>query len=449
MKQIILIASILPFFFSCSNNSQQENIDKRSWTKNAVMYEVNVRQFTPEGTFKAFSDHLPRIKDLGVDIIWFMPIHEIGQVNRKGSLGSYYSIKDYQSINPEFGTLEEFNQLVEQIHELDMKVIIDWVANHTSFDNVWVEQGNLDWYNLDSLGQLQPPNGTDWWDVADLNYESREMQNEMVNAMKFWLTESNIDGFRCDVADWVPISFWDSCRIELDKVKEVFMLAEAENPELHNNAFDMTYAWEAHFIMNEIANGKKSAKDLIENINKNKSRFPQDAFRLHFTSNHDENSWKGYAEERLGSSLKAMNTLVSVIEGMPLIYGGQESNLQKRLRFFEKDTIEWNTYEFSQHYKTLFNLKENNKALWNGNFGGEPIIIPQESEDALVIHRTKDNHEVVLVFNLSQDSIGVDLNEISSNNLFYSIFSDSHEALKIPQEIQLKAWEYHIYSNVN
>ena len=193
------------------------------------MYEVNVRQFTPEGTFNAFSKHLTRIKELGVDIIWFMPIHEIGQVNRKGLLGSYYSIKDYRSINPEFGTLEDFNQLVKQIHELGMRVIIDWVANHTSFDNVWVQEGNLDWYNLDSLDNLQPPNGTDWWDVADLNYESREMQNEMVNAMKFWLTESDIDGFRCDVADWVPISFWDSCRIELDKVKDVFMLAEAEN----------------------------------------------------------------------------------------------------------------------------------------------------------------------------------------------------------------------------
>ena len=174
------------------------------------MYEVNVRQFTPEGTFNAFSKHLTRIKELGVDIIWFMPIHEIGQVNRKGSLGSYYSIKDYRSINPEFGTLEDFNQLVKQIHELDMKVIIDWVANHTSFDNVWFQEGNLDWYNLDSLGNLQPPNGTDWWDVADLNYENREMQNEMVNAMKFWLTESDIDGFRCDVADWVPVSFWNS-----------------------------------------------------------------------------------------------------------------------------------------------------------------------------------------------------------------------------------------------
>ena len=448
MKQIILLLIILPFFFSCSNKIQQENSDKLSWTKNAVMYEVNVRQFTPEGTFNAFSKHLPRIKDLGVDIIWFMPIHEIGQVNRKGSLGSYYSIKDYRSINPEFGTLEDFNQLVKQIHELDMKVIIDWVANHTSFDNVWVQEGNLDWYNLDSLNNLQPPNGTDWWDVADLNYESREMQNEMVNSMKFWLTESDIDGFRCDVADWVPISFWDSCRIELDKVKDVFMLAEAENPKLHNKAFDMTYAWEAHFIMNEIANGKKSAKDLIENINKNKNRFPSGAYRLHFTSNHDENSWKGYAEERLGPSLKAMNALVSVMEGMPLIYGGQESNLQKRLRFFEKDTIEWNNYELSQHYQALFDLKDKNKALWNGNFGGEPIIISQENKDALVIYRTKDGHEIVLVFNLSKENIDVKLKDIKSNNLFYSLFSGQNKVQKLPDQIQLKAWEYHIYSNI-
>ena len=429
MKQIILLLIILPFFFSCSNHIQEENADKLSWTKDAIMYEVNVRQYTPEGTFESFSKHLPRIKDLGVDIIWFMPIHPIGEKNRKGSLGSYYSVKDYKSINPEFGTLEEFNALVKKIHDMDMKVIIDWVANHTAFDNVWVEEGNYDWYTLDSLGQLQPPIGTDWWDVADLNYDNIDMQNAMIESMKFWLTESDIDGFRCDVADWVPVSFWDSCRIELDKVKDVFMLAEAENPKLHNNAFDMTYAWEAHFIMNEIANGKKSAKDLIENINKNKNRFPNDAYRLHFTSNHDENSWKGYAEERLGPSLKTMNALVSVIEGMPLIYGGQESNLQKRLRFFEKDTIEWKNYELTQHYQALFDIKKKNKALWNGNYGGEPIIISQESEDALVIYRTKDEHELVLVFNLSQESIDVKLNEISSNELFihYFLIKMSHK----------------------
>ena len=448
MKQTIFLLCVLSFFFSCDNYNHKEDIDKLSWTKNAVMYEVNIRQFTPEGTFNAFSEHLPRIKDLGVDIIWLMPIHEIGQINRKGSLGSYYSIKDYKSINPEFGTMEDFNQLVHQIHDLDMKIIIDWVANHTSFDNIWFQEGNLDWYNLDSLGNLQPPNGTDWWDVADLNYNNRDMQNAMVNAMKFWLTESNIDGFRCDVADWVPIAFWDSCRIELDKVKDVFMLAEAENPELHKNAFHMTYAWESHFIMNEIANGTKSAKDLIENLNKNKTRFQSNDYRLHFTSNHDENSWKGYAEERLGPALEAMNSLVSVIEGMPLIYGGQESNIQKRLRFFEKDTIQWNNYELTEHYRTLFDLKDKNKALWNGDYGGEPIIISQENDDAFVVHRKKEGHEVVLVFNLSKRNININLKGLKSNNNFYDVFSNDTEALKIPEAMDLDAWEYKIYSNV-
>ena len=448
MKQTIFLLCVLSFFFSCDNYNHKEDIDKLSWTKNAVMYEVNIRQFTPEGTFNAFSEHLPRIKDLGVDIIWLMPIHEIGQINRKGSLGSYYSIKDYKSINPEFGTMEDFNQLVHQIHDLDMKIIIDWVANHTSFDNIWVQEGNLDWYNLDSLGNLQPPNGTDWWDVADLNYNNRDMQNAMVNAMKFWLTESNIDGFRCDVADWVPIAFWDSCRKELDKVKDVFMLAEAENPELHKNAFHMTYAWESHFIMNEIANGTKSAKDLIENLNKNKTRFQSNDYRLHFTSNHDENSWKGYAEERLGPALEAMNSLVSVIEGMPLIYGGQESNIQQRLRFFEKDTIQWNNYELTEHFRTLFDLKDKNKALWNGDYGGEPIIISQENDDAFVVHRKKEGHEVVLVFNLSKRNININLKGLKSNNNFYDVFSNDTEALKIPEAMDLDAWEYKIYSNV-
>ena len=226
------------------------------WSKDAVMYEVNIRQFTPEGTFAAFAKHLPRIKDLGVDIIWFMPIHPIGKKNRKGNLGSYYSVKDYKAVNPEFGSLEEFNALVKQIHDMDMKVIIDWVANHSAFDNIWAEEGNYDWYTLDSLGRLQPPIGTDWWDVADLNYDNNDMQDAMIESMKFWLKTSNIDGFRCDVADWVPISFWERCRVELEEVKNVFMLAEAENPELHNSAFDMTYGWHLHFVMNEIAQQK-------------------------------------------------------------------------------------------------------------------------------------------------------------------------------------------------
>ena len=209
MKNLIFILTFL--FISC-NNEKPYIKSVPEWSKNSIMYEVNIRQYTKEGTFKAFEKHLERIKELGVDIIWFMPIHEIGELNRKGSLGSYYSVKDYKSINPEFGTIEDFNSLVKKIHDLDMKVIIDWVANHTSFDHIWVEEKKFDWYNLDSNGNLQPPNGTDWWDVADLNYDNSAMKDEMIECMKFWVENSNIDGYRCDVADWVPIDFWNQCR---------------------------------------------------------------------------------------------------------------------------------------------------------------------------------------------------------------------------------------------
>lgn len=217
MKNSLVLFMLLTIF-SCTSKKEYKKTTPE-WSKNSIMYEVNIRQYTPEGTFNSFSKHLARIKDLGVDIIWFMPIHPIGEKNRKGSLGSYYSVKDYKSVNPEFGTIEDFNRLVEKIHQMGMKVIIDWVANHSSFDNTWVENGNLDWYSLDSLGQLQPPIGTDWWDVADLNFDNYDMRKEMIECMKYWLVESNIDGFRCDVADWVPLDFWEDCRKELDEVK--------------------------------------------------------------------------------------------------------------------------------------------------------------------------------------------------------------------------------------
>ena len=281
---------IILFITSCKTNVEYTK-DTPEWSKNSVMYEVNIRQFSPEGTFNAFSEHLPRIKEMGVDIIWLMPIHSIGEENRKGTLGSYYSVKDYKSINSEFGTKDDFRNLVNKIHELDMKIIIDWVANHSSFDNIWVKNGNLDWYNLDSLGKLQPPSGTDWWDVADLNFDNIEMKQEMIESMKYWVQEFQIDGFRCDVADWVPISFWDTCRMELDRIKDVFMLAEAETPELHDKAFDMTYAWEFHFIMNDVANSKKDVTDIIRYIDSTKQKFDFEDYRLQFISNHDENSW--------------------------------------------------------------------------------------------------------------------------------------------------------------
>jgi glycosidase len=227
MKALKLIAVVLSIHFGASSQNQPFTTPLKTveWSKNASIYEVNVRQFSKEGTFKALEKELPRLKEMGVDILWLMPINPIGVKNRKGSLGSYYAVKDYMAVNPEFGTKADFDQLVKAAHALNLKIIIDWVANHTSPDNIWVEQGHKDWYTLDSTGNLQPTIGTDWWDVADLNYDNEDMRKAMIESMKFWVKTSDIDGFRCDVADWVPVDFWNDARKELDAIKPVFMLA--------------------------------------------------------------------------------------------------------------------------------------------------------------------------------------------------------------------------------
>ncbi|NCA21429.1 MAG: hypothetical protein EBS86_09880 [Crocinitomicaceae bacterium] len=276
MSKLLTLIAVL--FTSVASVNAQYTAPE--WSKNATIYEVNVRQFTPEGTFQAFEKHIPRLKKMGVDILWFMPINPIGVKNRKGSLGSYYAVKDYKAVNPEFGNLDDFRHLVQTAHANGMKVIIDWVANHTSPDNVWVDQGHKDWYTLDSTGNLQPTIGTDWWDVADLNYDNKEMRKEMISSMNYWLTAADIDGFRCDVASWVPTDFWVDARKQLDATKKVFMLAEAEEIEMHK-AFDMTYGWNLHHIMNEIAQGKKDVQEVYKYVKENKH--PITAYRMNFT----------------------------------------------------------------------------------------------------------------------------------------------------------------------
>ena len=260
MKNLFLV-SLSIVLFSCSNQSNNEVSQETDvWHKNATIYEVNVRQFTPEGNFNVFLPHIDRIHNMGVDILWFMPIHPIGDVNRKGALGSYYSVRDYKGVNPEHGTASDFKAVIDKAHSLGMKVLIDWVANHSAFDNPWAE--NKDWYTLDSLGNLQPPLGTDWWDVADLNYDNNYMRLAMIDAMQYWVEEFDIDGFRCDVASWVPNDFWKQAIDSLNLIKPMFMLAEAEDPSLHQAGFQMTYTWEYMHITNEIAQGKMTFKDL-------------------------------------------------------------------------------------------------------------------------------------------------------------------------------------------
>ena len=301
-KSIVSILFLIASFYYEAQSYKQVP----EWSKDAVMYELNVRQFSSEGTFEAIYDELPRLKKMGIDIIWLMPIHPIGELNRKGSKGSYYAVKDYKKINPFFGNESSFKKLVQLTHDQGMKLIIDWVANHTSPDNIWIEQGHLNWYTLDSIGGVQPPPGTDWWDVSDLNYDNMDMRSAMIDAMEYWVREFDIDGYRCDVAGWVPVDFWNDARKALDKIKPVFMLAEDEGEKLHDLAFDMTYGWEFHHIMNEVAKKHMNADSIIAYFDRERKRFASNAYRLHFTSNHDENSWNGTEYERMVKELSAL-----------------------------------------------------------------------------------------------------------------------------------------------
>lgn len=441
-----IIPSILFLFVIFSTLGQTPTASQFApeWSKNATIYEVNIRQFTNEGTFRAFEEHLPRLKEMGVDIIWLMPIHPIGEKNRKGTLGSYYAVKDYTDVNPEFGKFEDFKNLVAKVHELDMKIIIDWVANHTSPDNVWVEQGHKDWYTLDSTGNLQPTLGTDWWDVADLNYDNLEMRKEMIESMRFWLKNADIDGFRCDVAGWVPMDFWIEAKAQLDDIKPIFFLAESEGVDQHQ-AFHMTYAWEFHHIMNKIAQKSENVQSIVSYFEREKS-YPTNAYRMNFTSNHDENSWNGTEMERLGKARLAMAVLSSTIMGMPLIYNGQETSLDRRLQFFEKDSIVWDKMDLVDFYTTLNDLHHRNQALWNGEYGGFPnIISPKIEQNVLAFVREKNGDKVLVIINLSSEERTFKIKNKSIKGNYSELFTKESLNLKTKLSGSIAPWSYKVY----
>lgn len=412
------------------------------WAKNSTIYEVNIRQFSKEGTFKSFQQHLPRLKELGVDILWLMPINPIGKLNRKGTLGSYYSVKDYVDINPEFGTKEDFKTLVDEIHNHGMHVIIDWVANHTAWDNKWVKT-NPEFYTKDSSGNFVPP-VPDWSDVIDLNYDNKELWKEMISALKYWVSEFDIDGYRCDVAGMVPIEFWNEVRTELDKIKPVFMLAEWDTPEMHKFAFDMTYDWDLHKIFNGVYAKERNSSDIIKHILNDQKKYPDYAYRMQFTSNHDENSWNGTEYERLGKAAEVFAVLTYVIPGMPLIYNGQEIGFNKRLEFFEKDSIIWKENKFEKLYKNLNELKEKNKALWAGIESGSIDFI-NNNNDILIIRRSKENKEVIGFFNLTEKEIEANIRLEKASGVYISFNNDQQIELNGNFQLKLKPWSYIIF----
>lgn len=432
---------ILISLFTIRTNAQTFN--PPDWSYNKTIYEVNLRQYTENGTFKEFELHLPRLKEMGVGILWFMPIHPIGEKNRKGTLGSYYSVKDYKAVNPEFGNLQDFKSLVDKIHKMGMHIILDWVANHTSWDNVWVEE-HPDFYTKDSSGNMIP-SAPDWTDIADLNYDNKELWKAMIGALKFWVEECNIDGYRCDVAGMVPIEFWIEARKELDKIKPVFMLAEWDTPEIHN-AFDMSYGWTLHGIINEVAKGIKPVKDLIVHFNQNNQKYPENAFKMQFTSNHDENSWNGTVLERLGDGAEAFAVFTCLIPDMPLIYSGQEAGMNKRLEFFNKDLIEWKEHRFESLYTKLFNLKKENEALFNGNRGGKLIFLNSNDESSIIgFTREKNEDKVLAIFNLSDDKKGFVITGSELAGGYRNLFTGKVVNFLNEERFNLSPWEYKVF----
>jgi glycosidase len=440
---------ILAVLSSCSQKNLK-SFEKKStppeWSYNSTIYEANIRQYTPEGTFAAFEKHLPKIKEMGIEIIWLMPIHPIGEKNRKGTLGSYYSVKDYKGINPNFGTKEDFKRLVDKIHELDMFIIIDWVANHTAWDHHWTVT-NKNFYTLDSLGNFVPP-VPDWSDVIDLNYENIDLHLAMIDALKYWVKEFDIDGYRCDVAAMVPNDFWNKARKELDKIKPVFMLAEAHEPELHKNGFDMTYNWQLKDLMNDYAKEKVSIEDIKKHFNVDEKEYPANAFRMTFTTNHDENSWNGTVFERLGRLAEPFTVLISTASGMPLVYSGQEAGMDKALEFFEKDEIEWKDHKKREIFTKIFKVKKSNKALWNGEKGGEMNFINvSDNKNVLSFYREKENDKIVVVLNLSDKNAEISFSDKKIFGGYNNLFTEKKVVLDGENKFILAGYNYLVFEN--
>lgn len=449
MLKLILIALLaLLVIFACKASSTEStetplDMTPPEWSRNAVIYEVNVRQFTSEGTFAAFATHLPRLRELGVDILWFMPIHPIGELNRKGTLGSYYSVRDYRAVNPEFGTIDEWHSLVEQCHAQGFKVIIDWVANHSAWDNALATE-HPDWYTHDEHGNFVPP-VPDWSDVIDFNFDNRDFRAWMIESMKFWISETNIDGFRCDVAGMVPLDFWEDATRELQTLKPVFMLAEHEAPEYHN-AFHATYGWELFHKCVDVAAGQRQVSDLFAYFVANRANYSAEAFRMYFTSNHDENTWNGTEFERFHDAAKPFAVLAFTAPGFPLIYNGQEAGFSRRLLFFDKDSINWVENDFAIFYQKLTALKHRHPALRNGAEGAEliPLAITG-STSALCFTRTSGTARIVVLINTSQTGINFTLNDTSIAGSYHEVLSGDAATLTGADAVTLPSGVARIY----
>ena len=418
------------------------------WSYSAVLYELNIRQFTSEGTFNAAIERLPFLRSIGIDAIWLMPIYPIGLEGRKGSLGSYYSISDYKGVNPEFGTAEDFRAFVSAAHAMGIKILLDWVANHTARDARWISERPADWYERDEQGVAKVP--WDWTDTAKLNYANHDVWLGEIDAMRYWVEEFGVDGFRCDMAMLVPIEFWQEASEELHKIKsDIFMLAEAEEDNLFDRAFNMSYQWNVHHIMVDIAKGARRVWDLRNAIHSERQRYPREAMRMNFTSNHDENSWSGSEQSRFGASLEVMTALTFLMPStMPLIYTGQEVGYDHSFEFFERDAIpaeEYRENRTTELYRRLIALKHKERALDAGERGGDMIEIDNNAKDCMIILvREVGDSRVVAILNLSPYTIHADFNTGIYAGTYRDALSGERVELSEHVERDIAPWHYQI-----
>ena len=475
MKKITLCLVTIALMASCKNKQQKETIPEENQEEritpvsddemeSAVIYEANIRQYSPEGTFEAFTKDIPQLKDLGVKVIWVMPVYPISVKNRKATgggfvsdikdekerekyLGSYYAISNYTEVNPEFGTKKDFQNLVDTAHENGMYVILDWVANHTGWDHPWIES-NPEFYTQNAAGKiidpLNPETGESWgWtDTADLNYDNKELWKAMTVELKYWVEEHNIDGFRADVAGEVPTKFWEQAVEKIEEIRPLFMLAESEKKDLFHKAFDMGYNWEGHHIINEMAQGKKTVADWDAYMIKIDTLYQEDDILMNFVTNHDENSWSGTVKERLGDASETMLALTYALPGMPLIYSGQEYDLDHRLLFFEKDSIPKTKGKVWPVLEKLGKLKNNNKALSGGkNAAGYIRLKTSADAKVLAFEREKQGEKLVYIANMSKEPVSF---TIDLQGTFEDYMNSEPVDLQVDQEMKFKAWEYKI-----
>jgi 1,4-alpha-glucan branching enzyme len=416
------------------------------WCRDAAIYELNTRQFTAEGTLAAAQRELPRLRALGVTIIWLMPIHPIGELRRKGTLGSPYAVRDYLAVDAQLGSFADLRSFVAAAHALGLYVILDWVANHSAWDNPLTEQ-HPEWYARDWRGSLTPTPWWDWDDVVDFDYSQPGLRDYMSAAMQFWVREAAVDGFRCDVAGFVPTDFWERVRRDLEAIKPVFLLAEAEDRELHRRAFDMSYGWSWHNALHAIAQGKGDVGGLRGFYSWHEKGFGRDALRMLFVSNHDKNSWEGTEYELFGDALDAAIVLSVVSDGLPLIYNGQEAGNRRRLAFFEKDPIDWQPHRYAEFYGTLLAFKRAQPALWNGAWGAPMINIvtgaPQQ--ELAFVRAAADGSAVAAFFRLSNSAGDLTIDAMPQAGDYRDAFDGSRQQLVDGSVLTLPAWGWRVF----